>query len=450
MLAEVKARLSEAIEKLPGSAAREVDWLLAMAKQHAVSFATGWDAEDSLQIAAINASGVLMHPDCRPTIPVHLPQQTGGFQAVNHQPEVASSVHRAIHTSAIKLAGQPALVAHNIESALIAATLAQRSVSQWIVPRCHSISLPSGISLPDLLRSVGHRVIEVGSVDGWSSASIRNEVREPADNYALITAQRVGDASDSNDLKRIKAEAGDVRHSLHVAIAAAPIELHEWITFPPPTLRELCEQTMLITSGSGLLSGPPAGLIFAAESELDTIAQSSAWSWLQAELDALVSMALAMRCWTEEPFPEASVISMLETKHANLRDRGVRLRNRLEQGGLEANVIEDGKPASLWGNGRWTLPSVQVQIRGGAESVEALHRRLLTTRPIVLANRDDDSLTLDLRWVPAELDGILARRVIGGTAENSETESDEPAALGNGSIGDDENVSQTFENGQSN
>ncbi|QDV69194.1 selenocysteine synthase [Rosistilla carotiformis] len=430
---ELRTKIGDVLNILPGAAAREVERLLEIAKQHAASLAERIHPENSINTVSINASGTLMLGGCG--VPASAAVQHPLMFHATHQNQLAGkAVHRALQTVAMSLSGQHILVADSMEAAIVAVAKAAQPTVKILVPRCQAIELPSGISLPDLLRSAGRTVIEVGSVDGWSIDSVLAELRDEASSSVLVTADRIVDGvvGDAAATGRTGQTMPDIRHLLHVAPYVAPRPLDNLVQPALPTLKQRCHDGVLITAGDGLLGGPALGLILGDNSRLQQIAQTRDWCWLQADLTAQATMILAMQTWVDGPVPEGSILAMLETTHANLVDRGIRLKNRLELAGYHVTVNSDQVSARLWPTGRWALPSVELEIRRGSdasESSEAFAQRLETSRPLLFCKTLGDATVVDLRWVAPALDATLAKVII-GTSETppADPPSPEPAS----------------------
>ncbi|WP_417746131.1 hypothetical protein [Rosistilla oblonga] len=426
---DLKLKIGDVMNHLPRSAAREVERLLDAARQHAAALADLIHPDNSINTASINASGTLFSGDCGVPSSVAV-QHPLMFHATHQNQTARKGVQRALQTVAMKLSGQHALAADSVEAAIVAVAKAERPSVKIVVPRCQAIGLPSGISLPDLLRSAGCEVIEVGTVDGWSVDGLRRELGDDLGHCALVTADRIVDGAvrDPNPDGRPNQIMPELRRLMHVTSYVAPRSLEELVQPCLMTLQEACRDTLLVTGGDGLLGGPPLGMLFGDNARLQEITQTRDWCWLQADLTSQATMTLAMNSWGDGPAPEGSLLAMLETTHANLIDRAMRLKNRLEQAGYQATVRSDEVEARLWPVGNWTLPTVEIAIQRAAdaeESAEEFADRLKRSRPMLLAKSSGETLVIDLRWVAPALDAKLAKTIIGtceSPTEDSATE----------------------------
>ncbi|QDS89288.1 L-seryl-tRNA(Sec) selenium transferase [Rosistilla ulvae] len=425
LASELRSKISDVVNSLPGSAAREVERFFDAARQHAATLADYIHPENSINTASINASGTLMLGGCG--IPVALAMQHPLLFHATHQNATArNSVQRALQTASIKLTGHHVLAADSIEAAIVAVAKSERGTEIFVVPRSQAIQLPSGISLPDLLRSANCKVVEVGSVDGWSPESVRSELKDDLEKCGLVTADRIVDGTVGEPVvsEPPNDTVAGLRRLMHVAPYVAPYvaprALDDLVNPAIPTLQQRSRDVLLITSGDGLLGGPALGLIFGESTCLQPISQSRDWCWLQADLTAQATMILALQIWIDGAAPEGSILAMLETKHANLVDRAMRIKNRLEQAGYQATVCSEQVVARLWPGASWSLPSVEIEIRPAAdsnESVEALAKRLNQSNPMLLCKTTGDGVVINLRWVAPALDAKLAKVVTAGCDE---------------------------------
>lgn len=414
---ELRSKLSEVINHLPGSAAREVERFLDAARQHAVALSDHLQSHNSINTASINASGTLMHVGCG--VPVSLAFQHPLLFHATHQNETArKSVQRSLQTVAMKVSGRAVLAADSLEAAIVSVAKSEPETRKFIIPRCQAIQLPSGISLPDLLRSAGRTVIEVGSVEGWSIDGVRSELQDELSSCVLVTADRIVDGQIAEPFGSGDAAQGksDIRRLMHVSRFIAPCDVNDLIAAPLPTLQHHSPDVLLLAPGDGLLGGPALGLIFGDKSRLQQISQSRDWCWLQADLTSQSSMILALETWADRATPEGSVLAMLETTHANLSDRAARLKNRLELAGFQVEIRSEDVNARLWQVGPWKIPSVELEVQPAAdsnESTDAFVARLKHSNPLVMFKAEGTGVVLDLRWVAAALDAKLAKTIIG-------------------------------------
>lgn len=417
---EYKSKINEFIGSLPESASAEFDRLLAVARQNATYFTDLVNPEKSVDLAVINASGVLMHPHAH--VPARTAQAPLAFSATWEHPEAAAAVDRALQEQAAQCAHSGALVAANIEAAIVAIIKSHPHIRTLVVPRCCAITLPSGVSLTDLVRSTHRKVVEIGSVDGWSPDLLPARLGQHDQSYGLITADRpegdVGCVADSNSdshrgigkLLELN-ESSPMQHLMHVSLYTGPSVATQLIQPELPSLESLAKDTALVTAGDQLLGGPEVGVIFAKQELRDTISHGLPWRWLRASLPQTASLAMAMQTWNDEDRGEATLPALLETSHTNLLARAGRLKIRIESDERTVTLLEHQVKAPIWNRGPWHSPSVKLQITQSAVLTQELVRRLRRSRPRVLIapQSDEQNVVLDLRWVAPSFDSVLAR-----------------------------------------
>jgi len=179
---------------------------------------------------------------------------------------------------------------------------------------------------------------------------------------------------------------------------------------------------LVITSGTGVLGGPPCGLIIGRRAAIEPICSSQAWPALEASIatKAIVAQTLeTLQGNTPESLP---VIAMLRTGEENLRSRAERLATRLSADDSILSCQVTDESAKLTPGGPWRIGSRQLRLRRRGKEAIQWAEQLATDVPAVLAEVVDDALVVDLRWVQPGDDSVLAAALLGQTAAEQPTE----------------------------
>ena len=160
---------------------------------------------------------------------------------------------------------------------------------------------------------------------------------------------------------------------------------------------------VVVLAGTVVAGMPDCGLMIGKQDLLDQIQQSPPWLAMQAS-DAIAAMTLAALA-AEEDHPW-TVLAMTDVE--NLRNRAERMAVRLAADpAIESCQISD-QPANLTRQGSWQFPSRQLRLRPTKGTSQAWAESLLRNTPALAVAVDDQQLVIDLRWVAASDDRILA------------------------------------------
>lgn len=280
------------------------------------------------------------------------------------------------------------LLANNLDAA-VASLGAIGGARTMVMHRSQAIRLPSGTPLPDALSQVD--LVECGGV----------QAIEPGDFDAISDPTCVLLADDGQHaIEPIDFGSRDL-----ITIAIVP-----YATIAPthpsiPSVRTMLESgiDLVVTQGGPLIGAPPSGIIAGNRALLDRVTDAQAWRTHTAG-SAVKAMTLeAMR--SGDPSPLATLI---ETNEENLRSRAERMAIRLTADeAIVACQITD-RPASLVHGGRWEFPSRQIRLRHKSLSAANWARSLRDQDPAIVASVDEEDVVIDLRWLPASEDSVVA------------------------------------------
>ncbi len=172
---------------------------------------------------------------------------------------------------------------------------------------------------------------------------------------------------------------------------------------------------LVITSGDGVLGGPPCGLIIGRRAAVDNICSSQAWPALEASIATKAIMAYTLETLQGNSPESLPVIAMLKTREENLRSRSERLATRMSAHESIVSCQVTDESARLTASGPWRLGSRQLRLRRRGKNALQWAEQLATDVPAVLAEIVDDSLVIDLRWVQPSDDAALAAALLGET-----------------------------------
>jgi len=286
---------------------------------------------------------------------------------------------------------------NNGAAALVLAATALAAGREIVVSRGELVEIGDGFRLPDLLRSTGARLREVGTTN-------RTVLRDYADAIGPETAFLLK-VHPSNFVIRGFTSSVPVAD---LATLGAPVvvDIGSGLLAPDPVLPDepdaataLHAGAALVTaSGDKLLGGPQAGLLLGHADIVERLRRHPLARALRLDKLTLAALEATLR-GPEPPVRQA------------LRSRADLLQARLRRAGVAATAVE---AAAIVGGGG--APDVELPSWAIALDV-AYAEPLRTGEPPVVGRVEHGQLMLDLRCVPPELDGTLAAAVVAAPAD---------------------------------
>lgn len=438
---QLKQRAGQWLDELPQTAARSVDNMFRGARAGKERLDRWARRHVALVTPVINASGTLADPRLQ-GVPLD-------GQAIDLSVEAAAAPSLRTPVAIERLdrrlnacAGQDdlrVLVTTSVDAACLAVGLSRQGRPLY-VHRSQTLRLPSGTPIPDAFLPLGaasgqEHVHEVGSVDSVAPSDLQHVT----DGAIVIAVDKGGSdplwyaaATDSradSAQPLVRVLVMSVCGGLEGALSDRP---GTWQALTTPALRGVREYLgsessrasvdLVITSGTGVLGGPPCGLIIGRRAAMEPICSSQSWPALEASIATKAVMAHTLETLQGHSPESLPVIAMLKTGVENLRSRAERLATRLSahESILSCQVTDES--AKLTPGGPWRIGSRQLRLRRRGKEAIAWAQQLATDVPAVLTEVVDDTLVVDLRWVQPSDDTALAAALLGQTAAEQSSE----------------------------
>lgn len=439
---QLKQRAGQWLDELPQTAARSVDNVFRGARASKERLDRWARRHVALVTPVINATGTLADPRLQ-GVPLDSQAIDLGVEAAAapslRTPVALERLDRRLHACA----GQDdlkVLVTTSVDAACLAVGLS-RQARPLYVHRSQTLRLPSGTPIPEAFLPASaavaqEHVHEVGSVDSVAASDLHHVAAG-----AIVIAVDNGGAdplwfASAASRSRTDSAQQPVRVLVMTACGglrgAASDRSATWQVAMAPSLRGAREflgdeqsagsVDLVITSGDGVLGGPPCGLIIGRRAAVDNICSSQAWPALEASIATKAIMAYTLETLQGNSPESLPVIAMLRTREENLRSRAERLATRLSahESILSCQVTDES--AKLTPSGPWRIASRQLRLRRRGKDALQWAQQLATDVPAVLAEVLEDSLVIDLRWVQPSDDAALAAALLGETTAEQPVE----------------------------
>lgn len=389
----------------------------------------------------INATGVLLHTNlgrARMASAVSTELARVASEPVELEVDLRSN-RRGGRSSGVekwlsRLTGAEAgAVVNNGAAALwLAVRSCARSGRSVIVSRGEQVAIGGSFRMPELMRTTGAKMVEVGTTNRTAVADYEAVAREGdvvlkvhPSNYRI---EGFHEEASLADLARMCRERGAV-----LVFDAGSGSLYNFSRFGlsgEPTLAELISAgpDVVTCSADKLLGGPQGGLIIGRAEFVDRCRRHPLMRALRLDKTILVALESTLLCYARTPtgaLPDLPLFDALSVSVTELRRRARALADRCAppiaaRSGFGWSVAVVRSSAAM-GAGSFAndgLPSIAVEVSAPDRArAGELHRALRTARPAVLARIDDERVSLDLRAVAAgeieELGSALARALEG-------------------------------------
>lgn len=207
-------------------------------------------------------------------------------------------------------------------------------------------------------------------------------------------------------------------HQIVFARDAGLMNPQQWGLPPIATISaHLQDAEAAVCCGSGMLGGPPCGIVVGRREVIDSIAKSKSDSWPTLGAEQAVALTATLEIYAAEDHAEHQIplLQLLSTPLENLQQRSERLATLL---GSVASIelAESIQCESAWWSGETEshdAPSWAIAIRFKSGTGDARMKQLAASSPGLLTRAEGDRLLIDLRPVFPRWDQQLIAAVEG-------------------------------------
>ena len=364
----------------------------------------------------INATGVLLHTNLgrAPLSPEAVAALTTAAGTVDLEVDLDTGERGGrdapIREPLTRLTGaEAALAVNNGAAALVLALTALAGDGGVAVSRGELVEIGGSFRIPDIVRSAGTQLVEVGTTNRTHVHDYRAAVEAGAS--AILRVHPSNFRMDGFVHRPTTAELVEVASAAEVPfiddLGSGLLRAHPAAPDEPVVAERIAAgASVVVFSGDKLLGGPQAGII-AGEAELiERCRRAPLARALRLDKLRLAALAATLSAYERDAAGQLPVWRMAEADVTTLRARAEAIVDGCADTGGEVVALE-----AVLGGGSTpgaTLPSVGVALTGPADR---LARRLRTGRPAVVPRIVDDRVVLDLRAVPPDADGQLIEAV---------------------------------------
>ena len=363
---------------------------------------------------AINATGVVLHTGLGRAVLAEAAADAVREIAANHSllevdAESGERGSRQAHVAALlrELTGaEDGLVVNNNAAAVLLAISVMAAGREVIISRGQLVEIGGSFRIPDVIRSGGARLVEVGTTN---KARLRDYADAITENTALILRVHpsnfriIGftEEVELSDLVALGRERGiPVLDDLG---SGALVDLTRYGLVAEPTVHASvqADADVITFSGDKLLGGPQGGLVVGKKGPLQQMKRHPLMRALRVDKMTLAALEATLRLYRDEAgaMEQVPTLRALTATPDVLADRARRLAEQLADAPLDVELVSG---ISQVGGGALPgeqLPTTLVAIDSPAVSATELARRLRTGEPSVWGRIQRDRLLFDPRTV---------------------------------------------------
>ena len=385
----------------PETVLPSTDVILAQAESHLAAW-----TRPTLQ-PVINATGVILHTNLG-----RAPLSDATLRAMEEAARNYSNLEydlvkgqrgsRLVHAESVlkRLTGaEAALVVNNNASAVLLVLSALANKKRVIISRTQLVEIGGGFRVPDVMKSSGAKLVEVGATNKVRLSDYEEALDEPAG--LLMRAHRsnfkIVGFTEEPDLKNIV----EIAHKANIPVlddlgSGALVDTSKYGLVHEPTIQESLAAgvDLVCFSGDKLVGGPQAGIIVGKTELIAKIKKHPLARAVRADKTCLAGVtATLLHYLKDEAEREIPIWRMMSLTLEQIKVRAEVWRDALGQG----EVI---KSESTVGGG--SLPEESIPTYVLALSVKGPNKflkKLRESTPPIIARVENDKILFDPRTV---------------------------------------------------
>jgi L-seryl-tRNA(Ser) seleniumtransferase len=365
----------------------------------------------------INATGVIVHTNLgrsllAPAAVANLQEVAQSYSNLEYDLERGERGERSAHLEVQLTAltgAEAALVVNNNAAAVFLALQALAAGKEVIVSRGQLIEIGGSFRIPDIMRSSGAILREVGTTN---KTHLRDYAQAVSEQTALLLRVHTSNyriVGFTSEVPLPDLVALGHRHSIPVLEdlgSGTLMDLRQFGLYDEPTVAEIVAGGVdLVTfSGDKMLGGPQAGILVGKTSYIEAVRRHPLHRALRVDKFTIAALEATLKLYTDpqRASREIPTLAMLSMSPQMVARRARRLQ-RL----LPVHVREAYRPQMLDGNSAVGggalplahLPTRLLAVRPTFCSVSELERRLRAQQPALIGRIAQDHFLLDLRTV---------------------------------------------------
>jgi L-seryl-tRNA(Ser) seleniumtransferase len=365
----------------------------------------------------INATGVIVHTNLgrsllAPSAVAHLQEVAQSYSNLEYELQQGERGERSTHIEAYLTAltgAEAALVVNNNAAAVFLALQALATGREVIVSRGQLIEIGGSFRIPDIMRSSGAILREVGTTN---KTHLRDYAQALSERTALLLRVHTSNYRIVGFTSEVALpDLVELGHTHNVPVmedlgSGTLVDLQPFGLYDEPTVQEVVAGGVdLVTfSGDKLLGGPQAGILVGKAAYIEAVRRHPLHRAVRVDKFTIAALEATLKLYADPHLARRQIptLAMLGLTPSAIAGRIRRLRRRLPaavQAAYQMRVI-DG--TSAVGGGALPLaplPTRLLALRPTFCSVTDLEHRLRGRQPAIIGRIAQEHYLLDLRTV---------------------------------------------------
>jgi len=365
----------------------------------------------------INATGVIVHTNLgrsllAPAAVANLQEVAASYSNLEYDVQRGERGSRYAHVEeALRtLTGaEAALVVNNNAAAVFLALQALAAGREVIVSRGQLIEIGGEFRIPDIMRSSGATLREVGATN---KTHLRDYAQAISEHTALLLRVHTSNYRIVGFTAEVSAqELVELGHQHQIPVmedlgSGTLLDLRPFGLYDEPTVPEVVASGVDIVTFSGdkLLGGPQAGILVGKAPYIAAVRRHPLHRAMRVDKFTVAALEATLRLYADPELATRAIptLTMLSMSPQTIANRVRRLRRRLPtavQAAYQPRVIDGSSAVGGGALPLAQLPTRLLALRPTFCSVTELERRLRCRHPAIIGRIAQDQYLLDLRTV---------------------------------------------------
>ncbi len=315
-----------------------------------------------------------------------------------------------IEAQLVQLTGaEAALVVNNNAAAVFLALQALATGREVVVSRGQLIEIGGSFRIPDIMRSSGAILREVGATNKTHLHDYAGAISEQTALLLRVHTSNYRIVGFTSDVAPQELVALGHAHDIPVMEdlgSGTLVDLQSYGVSDEPTVPEVVASGVdLVTfSGDKLLGGPQAGILVGKAPYIETIRRHPLHRAVRVDKFTIAALEATLKFYAEPDLARDRIptLSMLSMTPQEIRRRLTRIRRRLSEAVRNAYQMQVIDGNSAVGGGALplaALPTKLLALQPSFCAVNELERRLRCRQPAIIGRIAQDQYLLDVRTV---------------------------------------------------
>jgi L-seryl-tRNA(Ser) seleniumtransferase len=362
----------------------------------------------------INATGIIIHTNLGrsifdETVAKNINMIATSYSNLEYDLQKGKRTSRLSHIENLICelsGGEASVVVNNNAAGVLLALDSFARGKEVIISRGELIEIGGGFRLPDIMKSSGVKIVEVGTTN---RTYIKDYEMSISPDTGLILKVHpsnfkiIGFSSDVS-LKELVSLGREYRIPVMEDIGSGlMIDLSKYGIDSEPLVKDAIKNgaDIITFSGDKLIGGPQSGIIIGKRIFIDMIKENPLYRALRIDKLTLASLEATLRLYLDEKeaINKIPTLKMLTTPISHIEKKAKRLYRYLKKCNINAEIKDDFSQAGGGSLPLFNIPTKVISIKSSNNSVNMIENRLRNNNPPIIVRIYNNEIVIDLRTV---------------------------------------------------